>query len=310
MKLDPLLVPFVSSRSFAPSASVEEERANELTLHRSAIGHVITPRPESVSVRDVVIGGPDPQKPVTVRIYTPSGGTKQRAGLVFAHGGGWVTGCIETADPHCGNMAASADVVVVSVEYRLAPEDPFPAGVEDYYYAVQWVFGHSEELGIDSSRIAVGGGSAGGNLAAVACLMAKDRKGPKIALQLLEAPALDLTLSGQSFLDCEKHFPSIAALGRTLAPRYLINGEPREHPYVSPLLASDLSGLPPAVLLAAEVDPIRDDCERYANRLVEAGGMASWRVFPGLLHGTDSLTAVLPMAREWQAECVRVLASL
>lgn len=310
MKLDPILIEAMSGHSFSPANSVEEERANELTLQRSQLGKQVLLRPESVAIRDEPIGGPDAGHPVTVRIYTPAGAKQNRAALVFAHGGGWATGSIEGTDPVCGNLAADADIVVVSVEYRLAPENPFPAGIEDYYHAVRWVFDNAGALGVDASRIAVGGESAGGNLAAVACMMARDRKGPRIAKQLLWAPALDLSFSGPATAEFRKLFPIIAGVGAKMLPRYLPAGTAVDHPYVSPLLANDLSSLPPASLFACEVDPLRDDCRRYAEKLQAAGGTATWRIFPGLLHGTQSLTGVLPIARQWHAECVRELRAL
>lgn len=307
MKLDPLLAEALSGFTFGAAESIVAERANEIAFHRSQIGKTILPRPSEVLVQDEEIGGPDRLNPVVVRIYAPPGPSKRRAALVFAHGGGWATGSIETSDQVCGNLACDADIVVISVEYRLAPEYRFPAGIEDYYHAVTWAFKHADRLGIDAAKIAVGGESAGGNLAAVACLMARDRNGPRIAMQFLWAPALDLTLGGASAEVFRRAFPMIANLSKQMLPRYLGEGASVDNPYVSPLLAENLHALPPAVLFGCDVDPLRDDCQRYAEKLIAAGGTATWRVFPGLLHGTQSMTALLPIARQWHEESVRIL---
>lgn len=309
MKLDPVLAPFLANHVFEFTGDVVAERARELEFGKTLLGTVIRPMPDSVRCRDEVIGGPDSSHPVRVRLYTPPG-KRNRAALVFAHGGGWATGSIDTAHHQCGTLAADADVVVISVEYRLAPEHPFPAGIEDYYHAILWSFANAESFGVDPRRIAVGGASAGGNMAAVACLMARDRKGPKIAFQLLEIPVLDVSIDPKLIEEMRGVLPALADSGHLIAARYVTSPEMAKSPYVSPLLATDLSGLPPALLLACEVDLVRDDCERYAKRLIEAGGQATWRVHPGLLHGTQELTLLLSSARAWHDECVEALAAL
>ena len=310
MKLDPQLVDLMSKLAIGQAVSIEAERATELARHRALVGKWITPRPSTLHVRDQRIGGPDVQHPVIVRTYTPSNVEKVRPALVFAHGGGWATGSIDTADEVCANLAADADIVVASVEYRLAPEHPYPAGIDDFYHAVLWVSGNASQLGIDPARIAVGGESAGGNLAAIACLKSRDLNGPSIAMQILWAPALDLTFSGPSRHEFQKLFPEIAKFGSRLTSRYLGNGADLKDPYVSPLFCPDLSGLPPAILFACEVDSFRDDCERYGERLIAAGGEARWKTFPGLLHGTQSLTGLLSSAREWHKQSVEALSTL
>lgn len=309
MNIDPLLESFLAGYSFDPPASIAEERAQEVAFNRSLVGTLVNPVPTSVRIHDETIGGPDESSPVGVRIYTPEG-DRTRAALVFAHGGGWVTGSIETAHEHCGTLAHDADTVVISVEYRLAPEHPYPAGVDDFSYAVGWVHTNAERLGIDPDRIAVGGESAGGNLAAVAALRARDQNGPHIALQLLEVPVLDLTLSSPSYQDVEAQFPFLAEAATRTMSRYATGAVDPHDPYVSPLFVQDLSNLPPAVLLACEVDPVRDDSARYADRLTAAGVPARAQTFPGLIHGTENLTAALPAAAEWHTVCVEALRSL
>lgn len=309
MQLDPHLAPLFEDFEIQISDDLAKDRATEAAFARSLVGSSVKPVPESVVVDDETIGGPDPAAPVHVRVYHP-GGTGPKAGLLFLHGGGWSTGSIDTAHEHAGNLAADGDVVVVSVGYRLAPEHPYPAGLEDCYHALGWTASHAAALGLDPRRLAVGGGSAGGNLAAAVALKARDEHGPHIALQLLEVPVLDLTFASPSVAQVGAEFPALQQAGTLIARRYLTEGVDPRDPYVSPLLADDLHGLPPAVLLAAEIDPVRDDARRYAERLVAAGVPATWEVFPGLVHGTSELTAAVPEAARWQAVAAAALREL
>ncbi|MGW5098391.1 alpha/beta hydrolase [Streptomyces nodosus] len=306
LELDPLLAPLVQGHTFEPPGDVVEERARELVTARSSLGVLVKPAPASVRFEDRSIGGPDPDAPVTVRVYHP-GTEGTRAGLLFFHGGGWSTGSIETAHAHCANLSADADVVVVSVEYRLAPEHPYPAGLDDCYHALRWAAADAEQLGIDAARIAVGGASAGANLAAAVALKARDERGPALVLQLLEIPVLDLTLGSPSAREVAEVYPELGKVGGSLTRRYLDKGTDLHDPYISPLLADDLTGLPPAVLLACEIDPVRDDAARYAERLEAAGVPARSEIYKGLVHGTQELTMALPAAMRWQEECAAVL---
>jgi len=258
-------------------------------------------------VRDAAIPG---ETPIPIRIYTPDG-ERLRAGLLFAHGGGWASGSIEAADGHCGDMAAGADVVVVSVDYRLIPEHPFPAGLDDVRTALTWLAAHAEELGVDVARLAIGGESAGANLAAAAAIMARDAGGPQLQLQLFEVAVLDLTdTMTESRTEVLEQMPDFAHSLEAVRDAYVAAGADPHDPRVSPLLAPDLSGLPTTLLLAAEVDPIRDDSAAYAARLTAAGVTARSRTFPGIVHGTETFTLLLPSAREWLAECVGALRAI
>ena len=306
MHVDPLLLPVLEGYSLDAS-DLDGARREGLATALRIVGTLTTPVPEGVAIEDILIpGSPD----VPARTYVPRG-QRLRAALLFVHGGGWTTGSIAEANEHCGGLAAEADVVVLSVGYRLAPEHPFPAGLDDVYAALVWLSGNAASLGVDPSRIAVGGASAGGNLAAAVALLARDAGGPAIAFQLLEVPALDLTgEASPSWAETRAYLPDFAdGMRRTLEP-YLSSGADPQDPYVSPLVAPDLAGLPPALLLAADVDPLRDDVKRYAERLVAAGVPAEYRVFDGIVHGTEDFTALLPSAREWQAACVAALRAL
>jgi acetyl esterase len=232
-------------------------------------------------VEDRLIPGPGGQIPV--RFYTPQGRAPFPL-LVFFHGGGFAIGSVELYDEFCRAMTNAAGCIVISVDYRLAPQHKFPAAVEDCYAATKWVAANAKAIGGDSACIAVGGDSAGGNLAAVVALMARDKGTVPLVLQLLMYPATDLahdTLSAQEnandyFLTRDDMF-----WFRSL---YLSSDADPNNPYASPLLAQDLHGLPPAVVITAEYDPLRDEGEAYAARLREAGVTTTCTRYNGMIH--------------------------
>jgi len=231
-----------------------------------------------------------------VRVYRPDSAGPFGAHL-YLHGGGFWLGSIEGSDTACRELSAAAASVVVSVGYRLAPEHPFPVPPEDCYAALLWVVGHAAELGVDPRAVSVGGESAGGNLAAVVSLLAKERGGPAIALQILSIPVTDLTMSqpsAEAFAD--GYLLSRAGMHRQRELYVGMATDPR-HPLVSPLFAPDLTGLPPAVVTTMEFDPHRDEREAYARRLVEAGVPTLQRRYLGHVHGSAMLTALLPESR-------------
>jgi acetyl esterase len=244
-----------------------------------------------------------PPGEIAVRIYRDDWSPPPRGALVVYHGGGWCLNSMDDSDVRCRTFAAHAGVVVVNVEYRLAPEHPFPTPLEDCYRALVWTVENAGRLGIDPTRIAVGGDSAGANLAAAVCLLARDRGGPAIRFQLLEIPGLDLTLTSPSV----EHYPTGYILEveevRWCVRTYLAGREPTD-PLASPLLAEDLSGLPPAYIAAAECDPLCDDGRRYAERLAAAGVPVTHREYAGQVHGSHALTALLPTARAWRDDVV------
>jgi len=304
MQIDPLLTPVLGELAGPPPGDVAALRAGELATARQIEGTLTSHVPASVRVRDAVIPG---EHPIPIRIYTPEG-DRVRAGLLFAHGGGWASGSIEAADGHCGDMAEGADIVVVSVDYRLIPEHPFPAGLDDVSTALGWLATHAEELGVDAARLAIGGESAGANLAAAAAIRARDAGGPELSLQLFEVAVLDLTDTiTESRREVLEQMPDFAHSLEAVRDAYLASGADPHDPRVSPLLTPDLSGLPTTLLLAAEVDPIRDDSTAYAERLRAAGVDARSRTFAGIVHGTETFTLLLPSAREWLRECVEAL---
>ena len=242
---------------------------------------------------------PGPEGDIPVRVYTPLD-TKDALlpGLVFFHGGGFVIGDLDTHDDLCRCLANGSGCRVVSVGYRLAPECPFPAAVEDCYAATKYAAAHAGEFGIRADQLAVGGDSAGGNLAAVVCQLAK-AEGPKIGFQLLIYPVTQL---GQpempSMKENEKGYflerDSMAWFTRMYCPDAKHHGDAR----MSPLLAKDLSGLPPAYVVTAGFDPLRDEGKAYADKLDAAGVSVTYVNYPGMIHGFFSLRGLIPKARE------------
>jgi acetyl esterase len=258
------------------------------------------------AVRDVKIAGP--AGVLTLRIYAPHL-PKPAPALVFYHGGGWVIGDLESHDHVCRALANGARCTVVAVDYRLAPEAKFPAAVDDCFAATQWVAANSLELGIDPGRIAVGGDSAGGNLAAAVARLARDRGGPALIYQLLIYPVTDLQMKSASYIEnAEGPLLTKAAMAWFIA-HYVTGDADRVDPLGSPLLAADLVGLPPAFVLTAECDPLRDEGEAYGKRLKEAGGAAEVKRYAGMPHGFFSFGAALDGTKEAMADAALHLRS-
>jgi acetyl esterase len=231
---------------------------------------------------------------IYVRIYRPRSG--RLPVHLFVHGGGWCTGGLDERDPRCRTIASGAECVVVSVEYRLAPENRFPTAPEDCYRALEWVVEHSEELDIDPTRISVGGESAGANLAAVLCLMARDRNGPRLVFQWLDVPAVDLTMSQPSVSSTPPGYLLDHPQMVEYRDAYLPDVAAQTHPYASPFHAADLSGLPPAAILTCGADPLRDDGSVYWARLEDAGVSVTARHLAGHVHPSFAFTRIATAA--------------
>lgn len=239
---------------------------------------------------DVVIGGPGGD--LALRVYTPPGDGPHPA-IVYFHGGGWVLYELDTFNPICRDLAHFTGATVVSVAYRLAPEHPFPAAVDDAHAAVRWVAEHGAEIDVDGRRIAVAGDSAGGNLAAVMALRCRD-EGPPLAFQLLLNPVTDHDFDTGSYHEfADGHFLTRPQM-HWYWDRYLPETARRDHPWASPLRAPDLAGLAPALVLTAECDPLRDEGEAYAARLAGAGVDVGLVRTPGVIHGFLNLGATTP----------------
>ena len=262
----------------APTLEEERKRANDtMLLLARAVPDTITLTDHSVPVA----GGA-----ITVRTYRAESAPAIAPAYLFIHGGGWFQGNIETSEIECWPLAEATGAVVASVDYRLAPEHKFPTAVDDCVAAYTWLHAHAAELGIDPSRVAVGGGSAGGNLSAALCLIARDTGLPMPCLQLLDIPCVDATCSTPSIDELADGYGLTKAAIETYLERYLNDPSERTDPRMSPRLAADLSGLPPAVVFTAELDPLRDDGEAYVKQLRQAGVAAAAFRVTGHIHGS------------------------
>lgn len=311
MPVDPVLVPILQSLPPFPDHIEDWDalRAQDLLGAEAMAAQLAEPAPEGSTRQGFTI--PVNGGSIQVHVYTPPTDGPHPA-HVYLHGGGWIQGTIQNAfvDIQMRERCIGADCVVIAVDYRKAPEHPFPTGLEDCYAALLWVSDRSGDLGIRTDLLSVGGGSAGANLAAALCLKARDAAGPTIVSQFLEVPALDLTLGSPSIKENATGYGLTAAdLPRVLG-YYLAEPHDARHPYASPLLADDLSGLPPAHIWSAEFDPLRDDGSRYAERLREAGVPATFSLQEGHIHISSALTAILPAARAWRDEVLEALKAL
>ena len=236
-----------------------------------------------------------PGRRVPVRVYRPSADAGLPV-LVFFHGGGWVIGTLDAYDQMCSELALGGGCVVVSVDYRLAPEHRFPAALEDACLATAWIARHAADLGGDPRRVAVGGDSAGANLAAVTCLMARQLGGPALMFQLLVYPGFDPDSTRPAVRQNADGPGLTQAASQWFWSQYLDGAADRRSPFVNPLLAPDLSGLPPALVVTAEFDLNRDDGEVYGELLRAAGGQVEIRRYPGVQHGFLTHTGTVARA--------------
>ncbi len=250
--------------------------------------------PEVARVEDRAIPGPGPDVPV--RIYTPDGRGPFPI-LVWFHGGGWVVGDLDTADGTARRLTAQTGCVVVSVDYRLAPEARFPAAAEDCYAVTQWVATNAAGIDADPGRIAVGGDSSGGNLAAVVSLMARDRGVSPPVFQLLVYPVIARDFDTGSYRQNGEGYGITRDSMKWYWDLYLTEDADASNPYAAPLLANDLSGLPPALVITAEFDPLCDEGEAYAQRLQEAGVAVTYSRYDGMIHGFFGMPAFIDRGR-------------
>jgi acetyl esterase/lipase len=265
-----------------------------------------------LEIDDRAIPGPDGASEVPVRVYRPVAAASTTVpGLIYLHGGGFFAGSLDTEHGGACALARELGIVVVSVDYRLAPEHPFPAGVEDSYAALVWVHANAAELGIDPARIGVVGGSAGGGIAAGLALLARDRDGPSLCFQYLGIPELDDRLDTWSM----RNFTATPMWSRPSALKswawYLGTGEDPAtrtdvSPYASPARAADVTGLPPTYISVMEYDPLRDEGIAYATALLRSGVTVELHLFPGTFHGSSMITAAAISKRE-HAERIAVL---
>ncbi|MFN8162605.1 MAG: alpha/beta hydrolase [Solirubrobacterales bacterium] len=294
----------VGSDSFTNGLPVPEARAQG---RREA--EVLAARPAIPMARVEALGVPGQAGPIPARFYVPAGLPAGVAAplLVYFHGGGWVIGDLDTHDGVCRFLASAAGTAVLSIDYRLAPEHPFPAAVEDSWASFAWAAANAAALGVDPARIAVGGDSAGGNLAAVVSLLAREGGGAMPAMQLLIYPVTDTAGELPSRRLFAEGFLLTKGDMDTFEAHYLPPGSNPRDPRVSIIEASDLSSLPPAYVATAGFDPLRDEGEAYALRMREAGVRVALRRHPGLIHSFANETAISRTARGAMLEAAGAL---
>jgi acetyl esterase len=308
MALDPQVQALLEQLAAAGGPDIADMsvgQARALIADLSALGGS---GPEVESVENMTVPGPG--GPIPIRLYrpssvSPSGGPPPL--LVWFHGGGWVIGDLDSADSTARELCAGAGVVVASVDYPLAPEHPYPAGPEAVVAATRWLAEHASDLQADGTRVAVGGDSAGGNLAALTAIALRDQGGPDLAFQLLVYPATDLLMSYPSVRENGEGYLLTATAIEWFVGHYLSNEADAKDPAVSPMYADDLSGLPPTLVITAEYDPLRDEGEAYAKRLEESGSDVTVSRYDGQIHAFFGMTAILDGARQAVAEATAAL---
>jgi acetyl esterase len=294
MPLDPQAQSLVDAMAKLNLKPIEDSTVEEARESMRARTAGLGPFAEvaAVSEHKVPVAGGE----IAVRFYSP-GGAGPHPVLVFYHGGGWVIGDLYTHDGLCRTLTNAAGCVVASVDYRLAPESKYPVAAEDSYTALRWIVAHAGTLGIDPRRVAVGGDSAGGNLSTVVALMTRDRKGPALVFQALIYPVTNHSLDTPSYHENATGYVLTREAMRWFWRHYLAREEQGQEPLASPLLAPSLAGLPPALVITAACDPLRDEGEAYAARLRDAGVPVTLTRYEGMFHGFMRMTRFLDKAR-------------
>jgi acetyl esterase len=299
MPLDPNLQTMLDQLASMDGPAMNEVSVEEARAMLKMLGSVDSAPEEVAAVEARVI--PGPAGDIGVRVYRPASAPLGDPPpiVLWYHGGGWVIGDLDTADVTCRALANATGAVVASIDYRLAPEHQFPAAVDDCVAALRWVASHGSELGGDPSRIAVAGDSAGGNLAAVASIAARD-EGIPVRHQLLVYPVTDGTFTQPSMDENGEGYLLTKASMLWFGEHYFGSGDAKD-PRLSPLYVDDLSGVAPATVLTAEFDPLRDEGEAYAERLREADVPVELTRFDGMIHGFFAMGLVTPVAGEAMA---------
>ncbi len=294
MPLDPQIRAILDQMaSLPPFESLSVEDARKQTIERSAAGKLPT-LPVAAVVNRVI---PGPGGDLPVRIYTPKGKGPFPL-MVFFHGSGFVVCNLDTHDGTARNLCNAGGCVVVSVDYRLAPEHKFPAGPDDCYAATKWAAAHAVELNADASHIVIAGDSAGGNLVAVVALMVRDKGGPALCGQLMIYPVTDYYTPGHSsYVQNAEGYGLSAAGMRWFWNHYLTSPFEADNPYVSPLRAANLRDLPPALIITAEYDVLRDEGEHYGERLAAAGVPTKVTRYDGMHHGFFQMYGIVEKAK-------------
>lgn len=279
---------------------------SDISVTRAGLDELMSqmPSPElppNISVEDVHVPGLDGDPDVLVKVYSPNDLSAESPGLLWIHGGGMVLGSASMDDASCASMADQHNCVVVSVDYRLAPESPFPAPLHDCYAALKWFAENSTDLNVSPDRIAIGGASAGGGLAAGTALMARDNAGPSLTFQLLVFPMLDHRNETPSSFGISDTRVWNREANITAWAAYLDGADPVS-PYASPSIADNLSDLPPAYINVGTLDIFVDEDIEYAQRLAQAGVPVELHVYPGAFHGSSGFVAESPLSIRWATD--------
>lgn len=276
--------------------AVEEMAANSATVRTMNVAMPVLPEPVG-QVKHITIpttnGGA-----LNARVFIPDTNDTNLPVIVYFHGGGWVIADLNVYEPSCRALCNAAEAIVVSVAYRQSPEAKYPAAVNDAYDAAQWIIQNAASIGGDSRRVAIAGESAGGNLATVACLKAKDEGGQLPVAQLLIYPVTDSSMSQPSYEENRSTQPLHSSMMTWFWNYYLESDAQKSEKYVAPLRANDLSGLPQAIVITAENDPLRDEGEQYAKKLADAGVSVTSQRFDGVVHEFFGLAGAVSKAKE------------
>jgi acetyl esterase len=307
------LHPTVAAMAQAMAQNPDYRPTHQLTPQAARDGYralpaLLGPRPEVGAVQDRTIDGPG--GPLRIRVYTPKApaATGPQPVLMYLHGGGWVIGDLDTHDRECRILCNDTPCVVVAVDYRLAPEHPYPAAVEDAWAALQWLVRHAHELGGDPERVAIGGDSAGGNLAAIAALRARDAGGPALRAQLLIYPSVGGSLLSYPSHSENAHAPFLPLDSmRYFRGHYLGALDTTTDPEIAPIHAASHKKLPAALIITAEFDPLRDEGRAYARKLEEAGVAVRFIEYAGMPHMFYQLSPILEEAKAALRESAEAL---
>jgi acetyl esterase len=293
---------WMQSHGLPPLAEQGPEEARRQARLRVPL---LAGEPEAVDrIEDVSV--PGPRGPIGCRLYVPGGGNALPS-LLYMHGGGWVVGDLDSHDSTCRALARRAGCMVLSVDYRLAPEHRFPAAVEDAWAALVWLDDSAASIGTDRDRLAVGGDSSGGNLAAVIARWARDRGGPRIAAQVLIYPAVDFDFESPSYRAMGTGYGLTSDSMRWYSEQYLSDPADGASPDASPLRARNLTGLPPALVITCEFDPLASEGGAYAAALSAAGVPVEHIHEPDMIHGYIRMAGVISRARKSWDDCARFL---
>lgn len=307
MPLDSLLLPILDEVN-APLPLEGREAA--LNRRHTILGTYSEVPPKVASVTDVTI--PVQGDTIPLRLYTPPGARQISPAHLYFHTGGFFSGSLDTSDAWCRELCVGAECIVLSVGYRLASKygNKCPTAPNDGYAALRWVALHAGEYGMDPQRLSIGGASSGGNIAAVVALLARDAGGPQLCFQLLELPATDLRVDEQAHASIKEYSAGYMLTQQALLfikETYLASPQQARKWIASPLLAPEVTGLPPALIVTAECDPLRDEGEAYGQRLKDAGVPTEVKRFEGLFHGAERMTLLLPAAQAFRATAIQAL---